>query len=80
MKELLNYLTTNLVSDPDAIEITEGEREYHGSPEIVYQVRVAPDDMGKVIGRQGRTAKDMRTIVRAMATRSGDRVSIDVVD
>ena len=81
MKELLYYLTENLVADDSAINIAESERDYgDGTPETLYQLRVAPADMGKVIGKQGRTAKDIRILVRAVAAREGKRVSIDILD
>ncbi|MDR0889037.1 MAG: KH domain-containing protein [Oscillospiraceae bacterium] len=76
MKELLLYVAKNLVSDPDAVVVTERETD-EGT---VLELRVAPDDMGKVIGRQGRIAKEIRTIVKTVAQRDGKRVSVDIVD
>ena len=75
MKELLTYIIRNLVDQPDEISITE--REGNG---IVYEVRVAPSDMGKVIGRQGRIIKEVRILMKAVAQRKGKRVSVEVVD
>ena len=76
MKDLLLYIARNLVNDPDAVSVTEVTRE----GELTLELRVAPDDMGKVIGRQGRIAKEIRTVVRSYAQRTGVKVSIDIVD
>ena len=65
MKDLLLYIARNLVDDPDAVSITE----IQGEQELTLELRVAPDDMGKVIGRQGRIAKEIRTVVRSRAQR-----------
>lgn len=76
MKELLLYIAKNLVDDPDAVSVTEVSSEQ----ELTLELRVAPEDMGKVIGRQGRIAKEIRTLVRSCAQRTGQRVSVDIVD
>ena len=76
MKELLTYIARSLVDNPDAVEVTEQVLE----GETVLELRVAPEDMGKVIGRQGRIAKEIRTLVRSCAQRTGQKVSIDIVD
>ena len=76
MKELLTYIARNLVDHPDAVSVTE----HKGEGETVLELRVAPDDMGKVIGRQGRIAKEIRTVVRSYAQRTGVKVSVDIVD
>ena len=76
MKELLTYIVQNLVEKPDEVSVTE--REANG--ETVFEVRVADGDMGKVIGRQGRIAKEIRTVVRSYAQRTGVKVSVDIVD
>ena len=65
MKELLAYIVKNLVSEPDAIAITE---EIDGD-NITYSLRVAPGDMGRVIGRHGRIAKEIRTLMKAAGNR-----------
>ena len=75
MKELLLYMAKNLVDNPDAVTVTEIEGE-----NTVLELRVAPEDMGKVIGRQGRIAKEIRTVVRSYAQRTGAKVSVDIVD
>ena len=76
MKDLLLYIARNLVDNPDAVSVTE----IPGEQELTLELRVAPDDMGKVIGRQGRIAKEIRTVVRARAQRTGTKVSVDIVD
>ncbi len=76
MKDLLLYIAQNLVSDPEAVTVTEVQ----GEDELTLELRVAPDDMGKVIGRQGRIAKEIRTLIRSCAQRTGQRVSVDIVD
>ena len=77
MKDLLLYIARNLVDDPDAVTVTE---TVSGNQELTLELRVAPDDMGKVIGRQGRIAKEIRTIVRSLAQREGVKVSVDIMD
>ena len=76
MKDLLLYIAKNLVDNPDAVSVTEVQ----GAQELTLELRVAPDDMGKVIGRQGRIAKEIRTVIRAYAQRTGVKVSVDIVD
>ena len=76
MKELLTYIARNLVDHPDAVHVTE----HAGDGETVLELRVDPEDMGKVIGRQGRIAKEIRTVVRSYAQRTGVKVSVDIVD
>ena len=76
MKDLLLYIARNLVDNPDAVSVTETQ----GSQELTLELRVAPDDMGKVIGRQGRIAKEIRTVIRSRAQREGVKVSVDIMD
>ena len=76
MKELLTYIAQNLVDHPDQVQVNQ----YKSDEETVLELRVAPEDMGKLIGRQGRIAKDIRTLVRSVAQRTGQRVSVDIVD
>ncbi len=77
MRELLEFLARELVDDPDAVEVVESSDER--GP--VLTLTVAPDDMGKVIGRGGRTARAIRAIVRAAATRQGIRsVFVEIAD
>ena len=76
MKELLLYVAQNLVDDPSAVRVDE--REDNG--ETVFELRVAPSDMGKVIGRHGKIAREIRVLMRSVASRQGKRVSVDIVD
>ena len=76
MKELLTYIAQNLVEHPESVCVTE----HAGDEETVLELRVAPEDMGKVIGRQGRIAKEIRVLIRSVAQRSGKRVSVEIVD
>jgi predicted RNA-binding protein YlqC (UPF0109 family) len=76
LAELLAELARKLVDDPDAVRVDEIERD--GAR--VLQLHVAKDDVGKVIGRQGRIARALRTIVRASAARSEHRVLVEIVD
>jgi predicted RNA-binding protein YlqC (UPF0109 family) len=76
VKELLEFLARELVDEPDAVEVTE-TRDERG---LLLQLRVAEEDMGKVIGRGGRTARAIRSIVRAAGTRAGVHASVEIVD
>ena len=76
MKELLTYIAHNLVEHPESVSVTE----HAGDEETVLELRVAPEDMGKVIGRQGRIAKEIRALMRSVAQRQGKRVSVEIVD
>ena len=76
MKDLLLYIARSLVEHPDQVSVTEIEHD----GELTLELRVAPEDMGKVIGRQGRIAKEIRTVVRSYAQRTGVKVSVDIVD
>ena len=76
MKELLLYMAKNLVDDPDSVSVTETV----GEDGTILELRVAPGDMGKVIGRQGRIAKEIRTIVKTVAQRTGEKVTVEIVD
>jgi len=76
LKELLTYIAKNLVDNPDDVNVTERE----GATETIYELRVNQTDMGKVIGRQGRIAKEIRVIMRSVAQKQGKRISVDIVD
>lgn len=76
MKELLEILARALVDHPDEVDVTEVE----GEQSVVFELRVNPDDLGKVIGRQGRIAKSLRTVIKAAAMREGKRATVDIVD
>jgi len=76
LKELLTYIAQNLVDNPDEVNVTERESE----SETIFELRVNASDMGKVIGRQGRIAKEIRALMRSVAQRQGKRISVDIVD
>ena len=75
MKETLNVIISNLVDDKDAVEINE----VNGEKSIIFEVKVAEGDMGKVIGKQGRLAKSIRTVIKALAAREHKKVSVEFV-
>ncbi len=76
MKELIEFLARSIVDEPDAVEV---EEEQDGDY-IVYHLYVADDDMGKVIGKQGRIANAMRTVLKVAAARRGTRVALEIGD
>ena len=75
MKDLLEYIARRLVDHPDQVEVDvlDGDRS------VVLELRVDPDDMGRVIGRQGRVAQALRTLVKVAAVRDGRRVTVEIV-
>lgn len=75
MKQLLEIIAKNLVDDPDSVVVTEIKAEKSTSLEL----KVAPDDMGKVIGKQGRIAKSIRNIIKAAAIYNDEKVTVDIV-
>jgi uncharacterized protein len=77
MGELLEYLARALVDEPEAVQVDSFEED---DGTIVYELTVAEDDVGKIIGRHGRTVNALRTVMRASAVRHGRRVLVDVVD
>lgn len=76
MKELVTFLAQELVDHPDEVRVSQVE----GEKSIILELRVAPSDMGMVIGRQGRVAKALRTVVKAAAPRGGKMVHLEIVD
>lgn len=76
MKELLITIAKGLVEDPSAVTVEEDAPAEDGT--VVYHLHVAPDDMGRVIGKQGRIAKAMRTVMRAAATRKDVKVAVEI--
>ena len=74
MKQLLEVIASALVDNPDEVVVTETEDEN----EIVLSLKGAPDDMGKVIGKQGKIAKAIRTVVRASASKSDKKILVDI--
>ncbi|HPZ07448.1 MAG: KH domain-containing protein [Candidatus Eremiobacterota bacterium] len=75
MKQLLEMLAKSLVDHPEAVEVSQVE----GERSIILEVKVAPDDMGKVIGKQGRIAQALRTIVKAAAVKEGKKVMVEII-
>ncbi len=75
MKELVEVIAKALVDNPDAVEVKAVE----GEKSTVLELKVAPEDMGKVIGKQGRIAKAIRTVVKAAATKSDKRVVVEIL-
>jgi predicted RNA-binding protein YlqC (UPF0109 family) len=76
MKELVQYLAKSLVNNPDAVEVKETE----GETASVFELRVAKEDLGRIIGKQGRTAKSIRTILNAAASRTNRKVVLEIVE
>ena len=74
--EMLTYLVGNLVEKPEEIQVNVLEN----GNSITLQLRVAAEDMGRVIGRQGRIAKEIRTIIKTVAQRTGEKVTVEIVD
>ena len=77
MKELLASIVSSLVEHPEAISIAEHEKE---NDHILFELRVAESDMGKVIGKQGRIAKAIRTVMKAAATGENKKVTVDILE
>ncbi len=75
MKELVEYIAKSLVDDPSQVDVTEINK----SSFVVLELRVAPEDMGRVIGRNGRVANAIRTLLRVPAARQGKRVNLEIV-
>ena len=73
---MLTYIAQNLVEHPQAVDVQETETDGN----VVLELRVDPSDMGKVIGRQGRIAKEIRTLMRSVAQRQGKKVSVEIMD
>lgn len=76
MKELLEFLAKGLVSQPDAVVVTADEPNEEGV--TVYHLHVAPEDMGRVIGKQGRIAKAIRVVMRAGGSRVNQKVAVEI--
>ena len=75
MKELVEYIAKSLVEHPEEVSVSERKED----DETIIELRVAASDMGKVIGRQGRIAKALRAVVKAASTKTGEKVSVDIV-
>jgi len=76
MKDLVVFLAKQLVNNPDAVEV----KETQGDTASVLELRVAKEDLGRVIGKQGRTAKSMRTILNAVASRTSRKVVLEIIE
>jgi predicted RNA-binding protein YlqC (UPF0109 family) len=76
MKELVQYLARSLVNNPDSVEVKETE----GESASVLELKVAKEDLGRIIGKQGRTAKSIRTILNAAASRTNRKVVLEIVE
>lgn len=76
MRDLVAYLARALVSDPDAVEVSE----YEEAGDLVIELKVAKEDLGRVIGREGKVANALRTIARAAGTDDGRRVTVEIAE
>jgi uncharacterized protein len=76
VKDVLEYVARAIVDDPDAVGVTEVE----GERSVILQLRVAPDDMGKVIGKRGRTVRAIRSVLRAAGSREGVTPLVEIVE
>ncbi|EYE89319.1 hypothetical protein Q428_03315 [Fervidicella metallireducens AeB] len=75
MQELVSAIAKALVDNPEAVQV----KEISGEQSVIIELKVAPEDMGKVIGRQGRIAKAIRTVVKAAATKENKRVVVEII-
>jgi predicted RNA-binding protein YlqC (UPF0109 family) len=76
MRNLIEYIAKSLVDNPDLVAVKEVE----GEKTTVYELRVGPGDLGKVIGKRGRTARSIRTILNAAATKAGKRAVLEILE
>lgn len=75
MKELVEFIARGLVDNPEEVKVNE----IQGDRGVVLELRVAPDDMGKVIGKQGKIAQSIRTLTKATAAKEGKRVAVEIM-
>jgi uncharacterized protein len=75
MRELVEVIARSLVDNPESVQV----KEVSGEQSIILELKVAPEDMGKVIGKQGRIAKAIRTVVKAAATKQNKRVVVEII-
>lgn len=75
MKELVEFITKSLVDDPSQVYVSEIE----GENSVILELRVGPEDMGRVIGKGGRTVNAIRTLIRVLAAKQGKRVTLEIV-
>ncbi len=76
MKELVQFLAEHLVNNPSAVEV----KETQGDTASILELRVAKEDLGRIIGKQGRTAKSIRTILNAVASRTNSKVVLEIIE
>ncbi len=76
MKELLEYIIKALVDRPEEVNINVVD----GSRSVIFEVKVAPEDVGKIIGKEGRIAKAIRTVIKAAAIKEGKRATVEIID
>ncbi|RPI78215.1 MAG: KH domain-containing protein [Chloroflexi bacterium] len=76
MKELIEFIATSLVDDPTQVHVSQSRR----GPTVIFRLQVAKEDMGRVIGKNGRVANAMRTLLNVAAAREGKQASLDVAD
>lgn len=76
MREFLEYVAKQLVDNPDSVQISEEEKDN----KVIFKIKVAQVDIGKIIGKQGRTAQSMRVLLSAVAAKSGKRAILEVED
>lgn len=77
MHDFVEYIIKRLVDKPDSVQLTQEEKEAN---KVVFQLKVDPEDVGKVIGRKGRTANAIRTLLSAVAAREGKRAILEIID
>lgn len=75
VKDLVEYIVTALADNPESVQVSEIE----GETSVVLEVRVAPDDMGRMIGREGRTINSMRSLARVLGAKAGKKVTLEIV-
>jgi predicted RNA-binding protein YlqC (UPF0109 family) len=75
MKELVEYIARSIAAQPDEVSVTEEDQDGH----IILRLEVAPDDKGRVIGRQGRVAQSIRALLRVAAVKRGTRATLEIV-
>jgi predicted RNA-binding protein YlqC (UPF0109 family) len=75
VKELVEYIAKSLVDNPDAVEVTE----IPGRTAVIIELKVAPDDMGRIIGKDGRVANAIRTLLRVIAAKQDKRVTLEII-
>ncbi len=78
MKDILETIVTHLVENQDAIQITEKTSEDGKS--LTLEVRVAPEDMGRIIGKQGKIARSIRTVIKSMAVKEKQKINVEFLD